>query len=124
MNFDFATYLQFALALVFVLALIGVFAILARRFGFGTGAPLKRGQRRRLAVVEALALDGKRRLLLVRRDATEHLVILGPTSETVVERGITAGGDFAAAARAEGARLAAGGERSPATVTSRSEKPR
>lgn len=80
-------YSQFILSLLFVLGLIGVAAFLARRFGLAqTAKPA--GGRRRLATVETLALDGKRRLLLVRRDDVEHLVILGPSSETVVERNI------------------------------------
>jgi len=81
------TYIQFALALLFVLGLIGVLAVVARRAGFGYGVPAKTG-RRRLAVAEVLPLDGRRKLVLLRRDQTEHLVILGPTSETVVERSI------------------------------------
>ena len=49
----------------------------------------KVGQRgSRLSIVDMLAVDGKRRLLLIRRDDVEHLVMLGPNSETVVERGI------------------------------------
>jgi flagellar protein FliO/FliZ len=92
------SYLQFALALVFVLALIGVAALLARRFGLGH-APRPTGRRRRLAVEEILPLDGKRRLVLIRRDAVEHLLVLGPSSEMLVERGIAHGGAFGAALR-------------------------
>jgi hypothetical protein len=32
--------------------------------------------------------QGRRRLVLLRRDDVEHLVILSPTGETVVETGI------------------------------------
>lgn len=94
---EFATYLQFVLALVFVLALIGVLALVARRFGFGYATPAKGPRRRRLSVTEIVPLDGRRKLVLLRRDGTEHLVILGPGSETVVERGIPATENFAAA---------------------------
>lgn len=81
------SYLQFVLALVFVLGLIGLAARAARRFGL---APAVRGDRspRRLAVLESIALDAKRRLVLLRRDGVEHLVILGPSSDVVVERAI------------------------------------
>lgn len=94
---DFGTTtMQFILALVFVLALIGVLAAVARRMGLGYG-PAVRGARRRLAVSEVVALDGKRKLVLVRRDSTEHLVILGPNSETLIESAITGpGASFAA----------------------------
>lgn len=72
------------LALLFVVALIAVLAVLARRFGLARSlVPL--GQARRLAVVEALALDGKHRLVLVRRDGVEHLILLGPATDSVIE---------------------------------------
>jgi flagellar protein FliO/FliZ len=88
-------YLQFVAALVFVLALIGAAAYVARRFGLGHGARPNPG-RRRLAVLESLPLDGKRRLVLIGRDDVAHLVLLGPASETVVEHGIGLGrGAFA-----------------------------
>lgn len=92
-----AAYLQFVFALLFVLGLIGVAAVAARRFGL---APAARGDRRlprRLAVVESIALDGKRRLLLLRRDDVEHLVILGPSADVVVEQAIPASRPSAAA---------------------------
>lgn len=88
---DMANYLQFVLALVFVLALIGVLAVLARRLGVGGLATTSSaGRGRRLAVVEVRTLDARRRLVLIRRDDVEHLVILGPSSELLVERGIPA----------------------------------
>ena len=81
------TYLQFAASLVFVLALIGVAAVLARRLGFGQGGRGSSGARR-LGIVEVLPLDGRRRLVLLRRDETEHLVILSAGSEQLIEAGI------------------------------------
>ena len=93
----FESYLRFFLALVFVLALIGVFAALARRFGLGYRRPDMRGKRRRLQLVEVMPVDTKRRLLLVRRDATEHLILLGSGPDVVVESGIPAT-DFAGVA--------------------------
>jgi flagellar protein FliO/FliZ len=80
-------YSRFLLALVFVVALIAVLAWLARRFGLaGRGSAGRAG--RRLAIVESMALDGKRRLVLVRRDDTEHLVLVGGETALVVESGI------------------------------------
>jgi len=84
------TTLVWALTVLFlVLALIFGLAWLVRRFGWA-GAPVRGARGRRLAVVEVAPIDMKRRLVLVRRDEIEHLVLLGPNSETVVERGITA----------------------------------
>lgn len=83
---DLGNYLRFVLALVFVLALIGLLAALVRRYGLGmANTAIRKGQERRLKLVEILPIDGKRRAVLLRRDDVEHLVILGATGETVVE---------------------------------------
>jgi flagellar protein FliO/FliZ len=80
----------YLMALLFVLALIGLAALAAKRFGLArTGTPA--GGKRRIAVVDALAIDGKRRLLLVRRDDVEHLILLGATTETLIESRIGGG---------------------------------
>ena len=84
---DLTSYLKFAVALVFVLALIGVLATLARRLGLAPRVIANRGKRR-LAIVEVLAIDARRRLVLVRRDAVEHLVLLGAAHDTVIEADI------------------------------------
>jgi flagellar protein FliO/FliZ len=82
-------YSRFLLALVFVVALIAILAWLGRRFGIaGRIGAAKAG--RRLAIVESAALDGKRRLVLIRRDETEHLILVGADTAVVVESGIRA----------------------------------
>jgi flagellar protein FliO/FliZ len=81
----FAEYLRFLFALLFVLGLIGGLALLGKKFGFGNRGPSLRGAGKRLAIVETLALDAKRRLVLVRRDGAEHLILLGAAAEQVVE---------------------------------------
>lgn len=43
---------------------------------------------RRLGVVEYANVDGRRRLLLVRRDGVEHLIMTGGPVDVVVETGI------------------------------------
>ena len=45
---------------------------------------------RRLGVVEQASVDGKRRLILVRRDNVEHLIMTGGPVDVVVETGIGA----------------------------------
>jgi flagellar protein FliO/FliZ len=79
-------YVRAAAALVFVLALLGVFALLARRFPGSGVMPSKR--QKRLGVVEVAAVDPKRRLVLVRRDQVEHLVLIGGGNDLVIESGI------------------------------------
>ena len=86
-------------ALLLVLGLIFGLAWMARRLGVMGRLGVATG-RRRLAIVEVLPLDGKRRLVLLKRDNAEHLVLLGLTGDLVVERAIgtlPATGSFAAA---------------------------
>jgi flagellar protein FliO/FliZ len=90
------TYMRFVLALLFVLALIGIVAWLARKAGLGTRVVRTKGVGRRLSIVEVSPVDGKRRLVLVRRDGVEHLVLLGATNGTVIETGIAPSGAVAA----------------------------
>ncbi|MGO9172467.1 MAG: hypothetical protein ACLP7P_10950 [Rhodomicrobium sp.] len=45
---------------------------------------------RRLALIERAHLDNGRRLLLVRRDDVEHLILIGGPIDLVVENGIRA----------------------------------
>ena len=83
---DLVNIARFVLSFVVVIGLIGGLAWVLRRYGAGriSGA----GGKGRLGVVEVAAVDAKRRLVLVRRDAVQHLILLSPTSETIVETGI------------------------------------
>jgi flagellar protein FliO/FliZ len=81
--------LTFFFAFVAVLALIGAAAWLVRRFaGNRLGANPNRGRMPRLAVIDAAAVDGRRRLVLVRRDNIEHLLMIGGPTDIVVEPNI------------------------------------
>src|SRR5687768_14706252 len=81
--------LTFLFAFIAVLALIGVAAWLVRRFANNRlGANTQRGRMPRLAVIDAAAVDGRRRLVLVRRDNVEHLLMIGGPSDIVVESNI------------------------------------
>lgn len=75
-------------ALLFVLGLIAGLAWAMRRFGPWRLAGAGRGRKKRLAVVEAMALDSRYRLVLLRRDGTGHLLLLGPQGATLVEQGV------------------------------------
>lgn len=81
-------YTRFIVALAAILALLAAFAWLVRRYG--VGGRMRGGGKRRLAIVEVAPIDGKRRLVLLRRDSTEHLVLLGPDGALLVESGIAA----------------------------------
>lgn len=79
---------RFFIAFLVVLALIGLTAWLVRRFGanrLGGGA---RGRQPRLAVIDAASVDGRRRLVLIRRDNIEHLLMIGGPTDVVVEQNI------------------------------------
>jgi hypothetical protein len=83
------TPLTFIFAFVVVLALIGLVAWIVRRFGGSRlGANTQRGRMPRLAVIDAAAVDGRRRLVLVRRDNVEHLLMIGGPTDIVVEPNI------------------------------------
>lgn len=85
---DAAVYVRFVLSLVLVLGLVLAALWAVRRYGLG-GMVVARGTgRRRLALVEAMPLDAKHRLVLVRRDDREHLLLLGSNGPVVVERDI------------------------------------
>ncbi|MEI8396821.1 MAG: flagellar biosynthetic protein FliO [Rhodospirillaceae bacterium] len=90
---ELETLLRFLSALVAVLALIGFAGWVLRRLVasgvlpsslLATGA----GSPRRLSVVEVRSLDVRRRLVLVRRDNVEHLLLLGVAADLVIETGI------------------------------------
>jgi len=89
---DLGEYLRFFFALGFVLVLIAGLAALVRRSGFGerlAATPSSAGERR-LHLVEVRPLDAKRKLVLLRRDDREHLVLLGVTSDLLIESDIPA----------------------------------
>lgn len=100
---------RFFIAFLVVLALIGLTAWLVRRFGSNRLGSSARGRQPRLAVIDAATVDGRRRLVLVRRDNTEHLLMIGGPTDVVVEANIV---------RATGMRETAKGPALAATVDS------
>ncbi len=80
---------RFFLAFLIVLGLIGVTAWAVRRFGTGRlGGTSTRGRQPRLAVIDYASVDARRRLILVRRDNVEHLLMIGGPTDVVVESNI------------------------------------
>jgi flagellar biogenesis protein FliO len=81
--------LKFILAFAVVLALIVAAAWLIRRFSAARlGSSSARGRQPRLAVIDAASVDSRRRLVLIRRDNVEHLVLIGGPTDIVVEQNI------------------------------------
>ncbi|MFN3658507.1 MAG: flagellar biosynthetic protein FliO [Pseudolabrys sp.] len=94
---------RFFIAFLVVLALIGVTAWLVRRFGASRlGGGSARGRQPRLAVIDAASVDGRRRLVLIRRDNVEHLLMIGGPTDVVVEPNIVRAGAAREAAREPG----------------------
>lgn len=84
--------LKFFSAFIFVVALMLLFGWFLKRIGLA-GPVMQNSAQRRLKIVEFLPVDHRRRLVLVRRDDKEHLLLLGTGSETVVETNISADRD-------------------------------
>ena len=80
----------FFIAAIAILALAAASAglYLYQRKGNGDSARLFAPRTRRLAYVERTALEGGRKLLLVRRDDVEHLILIGGPIDLVIESGI------------------------------------
>lgn len=77
-------YARIILALIAVIALIAALAYVVRKAGLAQNG-LGAARRRRLQIAETLFLDPRRRAVILKCDGREHLVILGPAGETVVE---------------------------------------
>lgn len=84
---DILDFSRIFFALIAVLGMIGLCALVARKAGLAQNA-VRFARRKRLALVESLALDARRRAVIIRCDGREHLVVLGPTSETLIESGL------------------------------------
>ncbi|MEO0399764.1 MAG: flagellar biosynthetic protein FliO [Pseudomonadota bacterium] len=82
---------QFGFALAVVLILLGGAAFLAQKLGLTKGAG-GFSRKRRLALIEVLPIDAKRRAAIVRCDDREHLIILNANSATVIARDIPKNG--------------------------------
>lgn len=90
MGFDI--YVRFFLAFAFTISLIVAVYWVARRYAGRLG--IMRGPAGgRLSVTAQIALDARRRLILVRRDGSEHLLLLGPNNDLLVESGISVRGE-------------------------------
>lgn len=74
--------MQVLISLLIVVLLILAITWLFRRLFDG---PMHRGRSSRLGVVDSAVVDHHRRLLLVRRDDVEHLVLVGGPNDVLVE---------------------------------------
>jgi len=82
--------LAFGISLIVVLALFALFIFILKRLT-GTAMVTQRGRQPRIAIMDAATVDTRRRLILVRRDNVEHLILVGGTTDVVVEQSIVRG---------------------------------
>ncbi len=80
--------LESLIALVFVIALIFLVTFLLRKYGSERIVVKGKQKGKRLKVVEMLPIDNRRRLVLIQRDEVQHLLVISPDGETVIESGI------------------------------------
>lgn len=91
MDTDVTQLITFIAIFILVLAMIGIGAWLLKSLltgGSAAASGILRGRDRRLGVVEASSVDGRRKLILIRRDNVEHLIMTGGPVDVVIETGI------------------------------------
>jgi flagellar biogenesis protein FliO len=75
---------------IFLLIILAIYILvrIARRLLGGTFVSGGKSRQMRLAVMDATPVDSHRRLVLVRRDDVEHLILIGGPTDVVVEQNI------------------------------------
>ncbi|MFG1306791.1 flagellar biosynthetic protein FliO [Xanthobacter autotrophicus] len=103
--------IRLAIAVVVIGALLAVTVLVMRRLTSRGRGPVRSGRAGpRLAVLDSVAVDQRRRLVLVRRDEVEHLLLVGGASDIVVEHQIAVEDEDAAIAASPAPALAASRE--------------
>jgi flagellar protein FliO/FliZ len=82
---DLIEILRALFGLAFVLGLIALCAYGVRRSPLVAGLALGAKPRGLLSVKERLVLDARRQIVIVQEGAREHVILLGATSEAVIE---------------------------------------
>lgn len=76
-------------ALGLVLGMLATALWVVRRYDLKLPGRVTGGARKRVELVERLAVDAKRSVALIRRDGCEHLIFIGPEGHATIETGIT-----------------------------------
>lgn len=106
-----ANIVLFILLFTAILMVIVIFYSIIKRYS-GTNTDQRLSNRHhhepspRLAVVDAAIVDNQRKLVLVRRDDVEHLILIGGPADVVVEQNITVDSDYARGSRITEAQIA------------------
>lgn len=85
---DTIDFTRFIFAFIFVIGLIGAAAMAAKKYlGTQKMFGMKEGGGR-ISVIETRYIDPRRKLVLIKRDNVEHLILLAGERELVVESNI------------------------------------
>ena len=104
---DGSPLLSYLVVFLIMVVLLSLFAFGAKRFArgrltLGGNGSAGRSRQPRLGIVDIYELDRQRQLILLRRDNTEHLLLVGGPNDVVVERNIVrAGGNRVSAELAD-----------------------
>jgi flagellar protein FliO/FliZ len=82
---------RFIFASFFVLGLLGLLAIGLKHYGqksFGKKIFTVSKTKGRVTIVETQYIDHKSKLILIKRDDVEHLLLVGDGKATIIESGI------------------------------------
>lgn len=80
---------RLAIALLVIGVLLGLTVFIVRHLGREGRGGAARSRQARLAVLDSVTIDPRRRLVLVRRDEVEHLLLVGGSTDIVVEPAIS-----------------------------------
>ncbi len=83
---DGLSFLRAIGALAFTLGLLIGCAALLKRYSHkfvGFSIPSVKMADKRMRIIESISLDARHRLMLVKIDASEHLILIGPNSSTI-----------------------------------------
>lgn len=83
---ELAEYSRFFFALAFVIGLIWLTGYVVRRMGIDKRLRGITGNHGRLAVVDVLHLDPKRKLTLVRADRREYLILIAGDQAQLIDQ--------------------------------------
>jgi flagellar protein FliO/FliZ len=84
------SWLRVAVAFIVVFGLMGVLGFVLKYISLrGFQLPGMGQTAKRLSIVESIPLDVRRRLVIVKCDAKEHLLLLGVNQDIVVESDLT-----------------------------------
>ncbi len=85
---EWSSVLTSIVALVFVVSLILLISTLMKKYGANRIFAEAGNSEKRLSIKEVLVIDGRRKLILLARDDTEHLIMISGDKELVIESGI------------------------------------